>query len=106
MARAAKKTQEIKRNDFDAAVVTRAYEFEDGNISFDMCLDGVYYYQLTLVKYKKSYFVSEPQHKIGKGKKEKWLKYYWLNLSDEATEMITDAVLDFLNDEEKKESEE
>ena len=106
MAKANSKKKEAARRDFDENTqleILRAYEFEDGNISFDCKIDGVSYYQLTVVKHGKSRFVSEQSHKIGKGKTEKWLKYYWLNLSDDAQETLIDAVDQFIEEEEEDE---
>lgn len=98
-----KKKKEVERRDFDENTqleILRAYEFEDGNISFDAKIDGISFYQLTVISKGKTEFVSEPSHKIGKGKDERWLKYYWLNLSDDAQEVLISAVRDFLEEDE------
>lgn len=105
----AKKKKEVERRDFNRDTdleVLRAYKFEDGNISFDAKIDDVCYYQMTVVKSGKKRFISEPSHKIGKGKNEKWLKYYWLNLSDKAQEILIGFVDDFIEENEDEDEDE
>lgn len=84
----------------DDIAIRRTYEFEDGNISFDAEIKGFTFYGMTVVFYKKGKdtlaFVSEPSYKIGKGKKERWLKHYYLNLSDDAQELLISAVQEHL----------
>lgn len=75
--------------------VTRAYEFKDGNISFDMEVNGIKLYGLTLVWYKKEkkYFVSFPARKSG----DQYYKYFYFDIDDELTEAITEAIREKLD---------
>lgn len=52
--------------------VLRAHEFENGNVSFDMLVNGVTIYGCTYIETKKGSFVSFPQRKDKDGK-------YWNN---------------------------
>lgn len=90
MARAARRNQqEVERNNFKNVEILRAIEFKNGGISFDMKADGVCYYNLSIVSGKESDFISEPSRK---GSDDKYYKYYWLNLSQEMTDLIIDMV--------------
>lgn len=99
MARATKK-QETNAVAIESISIKRVYEYEDGNVAFDAEINGFTFYGLTLVRYKKGDFISEPSFKIGKGKKEKWLKHYYLNLDELATTMVIEAVEQALAEEE------
>ena len=67
--------------------ILRCHEFKDGNISFDMILNGIALYGLSLVWYKKEkrYFIGFPSRK---GNDNKYYKYYWF----ETDEVFTEAV--------------
>ena len=76
--------------------VTRAYEFKDGNISFDMMLNGIHLYGLSLVWYKKEkrYFIGFPSKKVG----DQYYNHYWFMAGDELTEAVTLAIESLLED--------
>lgn len=98
-----KEKDEVVRNEVKSLRIIRAYEYEDGDVSFDAEINGFVFYGLTLVRYKKGDFISEPSFKVGKRKKEKWLKHYWLNLSDMANDIVIEAVEQVLEEMEDEE---
>jgi DNA-binding cell septation regulator SpoVG len=99
--RTKKETTEIKRNHFEDGdfTVTRATELESGSVFFDLELCGIKFYSLTVVNGSKGDFISEANRK---GKDGKYYKYYYLNLDDDTSERIIDAVFAKLDDTEKK----
>lgn len=66
--------------------VTRAYEFTNKNVAFDMILNGINFYGLTVVKGKNGDFISFPQRKVG----EKYYSIYYIPLD----ELDADAIMD------------
>lgn len=52
--------------------VLRAHEFDNGNVSFDMLVNGITIYGCTYIETEKNSFVSFPQRKDKDGK-------YWNN---------------------------
>ena len=58
--------------------VTRAHQFEDGGIAFDMIINGVTIYNNKLVEGEKGTFVSFPSRK---GKDGKYYSYVFIKLS-------------------------
>ena len=68
--------------------VTRAYQFDDGNISFDVRIDAVTIYNCSWMQTKKdgSPFVGFPSHKGKDGKT--WYKYAYTQFSDAELEII------------------
>ena len=68
--------------------VTRAHQFEDGNISFDVRIDNVIIYQCSWIQSKKdgSSFVGFPSH-LGKDKKT-YYKYAFTQFTDAELEII------------------
>lgn len=66
--------------------VTRAHQFEDGGIAFDMVVNGVTIYNNKLVEGKKGTFVSFPSRK---GKDDKYYSYAYVELSaDEVADIV------------------
>lgn len=66
--------------------VTRAKEFDNGNISFDMTVDGyVKIYGCTVVDGKDGQFISFPARK---GKDGKWYSHCWCGISESETKEI------------------
>lgn len=66
--------------------IIRAHEFKDGNVAFDMVLNGITLYGLSLVWYKKEkrYFVSFPAKKAD----DRYFNHYWFPVSDDLLETI------------------
>lgn len=81
--------------DLSKVIIKRAYEFDNGNVSFDMEYCGVMLYRNTVVKSKKGgEFISFPSYESN----GKWFNYHWMDLSQEDQEKIIDLVYDSLND--------
>jgi len=93
--RSTKKTERetIKVESFK---ILRAHEFDNGNVSFDMEINGVSLYRLTVVSRKdgKGEFISYPAYENN----GKWYNYCYLALSDEDSDKIIQAVYDNLDD--------
>ena len=92
-----KKTEDKKFmivNDFS---ILRTHEFDNGNISFDLKINGITLYRLSVVSVKDSdrVFIGFPSYQAKDGK---WYNYYYLPLSDEDMDKIINAVYDNLND--------
>ena len=83
-----------------AIVVKRAFEFKNGNISFDMEILGyITIYQCTLVKSKKGdeYFVSFPQYK---GTDNNYYSYCYFKILPEEQDLIEEQIEHILNSKE------
>ena len=91
------KVETINVEDFE---IKRAYEFKNGNIAFDMILNGITFYGLTVVKGKKGDFISFPQRAVKSGKETNYYNYYWIPLDEDDQEDIINNVNDVLQDEE------
>ena len=76
------KKSEVKNREIK---VTRAHQFEDGSISFDMVIDDISIFNSTLREGKNGTFVSFPSRK---GKDGKYYSYVKCDLSKEDTENI------------------
>lgn len=68
--------------------VTRAYQFDDGNISFDIRIDAVTIYNCSWIQKKKdgTTFVGFPSH-LGKDGKT-YYKYAYTQFSDDELDII------------------
>ena len=75
------KNTEIERN----IKVTRAHQFEDGGIAFDMEVNGVTIYGCKIATGKKGEFVSFPSRK---GKDGKYYSYAYCPLTEDQTKDI------------------
>lgn len=66
--------------------VTRCHTFKDGNVSFDMKLNGIQLYGLSLVWYKKEkrYFIGFPSKKSG----NKYYNHFWFPVDDDLLQEI------------------
>lgn len=69
--------------------VTRAHQFEDGSIAFDMEVDDITIYNNTLREGKNGTFVSFPSRK---GKDGKYYSYVKCDLSKEDVENIIEQI--------------
>ena len=76
-----KKSAEIK--------VTRAKQFKDGGVVFDVVINDVTIYGCRVVEYKDSDFVSFPSRK---GSDDKYYNHAYYQLSKEETEDIISQV--------------
>ena len=65
--------------------VTRAHQFEDGNISFDLLVNGVSIYGCKIASGKNGQFVSFPSRKAKDGK---YYSYARVDLTKEETQDI------------------
>ena len=84
--------------------VLRAYEFENGNISFDMEIDGwITLYGLTMIYIEKEdrYFVSFASHQDKKDKNTYWNWYYFNVLPEEQAD-IEEQIEKILEENEKR----
>ena len=72
----------------DSFKVTSAHEFENKNVAFDMTLNGIAFYGLTVVKGKNGDFISFPQRKSG----DKYYNHYYIALSEKDADAIMDEV--------------
>ena len=76
--------KEAQKNDIQ---VTRAHQFDDGSITFDMTVNGVTIYGNRIVEGSKGTFVSFPSRK---GKDNKYYAYAFVQLSaDEVKDIIS-----------------
>ena len=80
----------------DSFKITRAHEFDNGNVSFDMLINGVQIYRLSVVSAKDSdrQFIGFPSYQSN----GKWYNYVYLALSDEDVEKIIDEIYNNLDD--------
>ena len=86
--------REEKNIKVESFKIKRAYEFNNGNVSFDMELNGIKFYSATVVKGKNGDFISWPQRKH----EEDYFSYYWIPLDQEDIDKIIDAVYDKLDE--------
>lgn len=89
-----KKAEEKKNIKVESFEIRRAYEFKNGNVSFDMELNGIKFYSATVVKGKNGDFISWPQRRV----EEDYFSYYWIPLDQEDIDKIIDAVYDKLDE--------
>lgn len=77
--------------------ILRAHEFKNGNISFDMSINGVILNRLTVVSRKdgSGEFISFPSYENN----GKWYNYCYMSLSPEDSDKIIQAVYDNLDEE-------
>ena len=89
-------------------VVKRAFEFKNGNVSFDLEIDGwLTIYSMTLVALHENgkdqeitgYFVSFPQHKDAKGN---YWSYAYFKIIQPEQDVIEDQIQFLLEEVEKK----
>lgn len=89
------KTEEKKSSrkfgnvDFENVAVKEVREFQNGNVGFTLYADGMLFYNLVLVEWNDEQFISYPARKGSDGT---YYKYYYLNLTEETTARIIDAV--------------
>lgn len=90
-----KEKKDIKKIAVTEFNIIRTHVFDNGNISFDATINGMTFYNISLIWSDKlndndgGYFISEPSRKVG----DKYYKYYYLNLNDEGSDKIIDAVV-------------
>lgn len=85
--------------------VRRAYEFKNGNIAFDLTLNGITFYGLTVVKGKKGDFISFPQRAVKSGKETNYYNYFWIPLDEDDQADIIEAVSEKLEEDYEEEEE-
>lgn len=92
-----KKTEDKKFMSVSEFSILRAHEFDNGNISFDLKINGITLYRLSVVSVKDSdrVFIGFPSYQAKDGK---WYNYYYLPLSDVDMDKIINAVYDNLDD--------
>lgn len=92
-----KKTEDKKFMEVNEFSILRAHEFDNGNISFDLKINGITLYRLSVVSVKDSdrVFIGFPSYQAKDGK---WYNYYYLPLSDEDMDKIINAVYDNFDD--------
>lgn len=80
----------------DSFKITRAHEFDNGNVSFDMLINGVQIYRLSVVSAKDSdrQFIGFPSYQSN----GKWYNYCYLALSEDDVEKIINEVYNNLDD--------
>lgn len=78
--------------------IIRAYEFNDGTISFDMDFEGVSLYRVMIRSGKNGDFIAFPSYKGSDGN---YYHYYYINFDEETAEAIIDAVNAKLDSEEE-----
>lgn len=76
--------------------ILRAYEFDDGTISFDMELCGITFYRTMIRKGKNGDFIAFPSYKGSDGN---YYHYYFIPFEDDQAEKIIDAVFKKLDSE-------
>lgn len=75
------------------AKVTRAKQFKDGGVVFDMQVNGVSIYGCRVIESKNGDFISFPSYKGSDGK---YYSHVWVKLSDEDTKAIVKQVEDMI----------
>lgn len=84
----------IKKNATEKNIeVTRAHQFKDDSVIFDMVVNDVTIYGCRIVEGKKGDFVSFPSHKGSDGK---YYSYARVELSDDDIRDIENAINDLL----------
>lgn len=80
----------------DSFKITRAHEFDNGNVSFDMLINGVQIYRLSVVSAKDSdrQFIGFPSYQSN----GKWYNYVYLPLHEDDVEKIINEVYNNLDD--------
>ena len=80
----------------DSFKIARAHEFDNGNVSFDMLINGVQIYRLSVVSAKDSdrQFIGFPSYQSN----GKWYNYCYLALSEDDVEKIINEVYNNLDD--------
>lgn len=86
------KSAESAKSSFDIKV-TRAHEFDNGNVAFDMEINGVTIYGATMIEGKKGDFVSFPSRKGSDGK---YYSHCYAKLTDEDVKNINAQLDDLL----------
>ena len=87
-----RKNTATKKHSFE---VTRAHEFNDGSVTFDLKVDGfVTIYGCRVVESKKGDFIGFPSRK---GKDDKYYSHAYCDLTAEDTNAILDLVSEKLN---------
>ena len=92
-----RKTEDKKFMEVKDFSILRAHEFDNGNISFDLKINGITLYRLSVVSVKDSdrVFIGFPSYQAKDGK---WYNDYYLPLSDGDMDKIINAVYDNLDD--------
>ena len=106
LKRSTAKTEERKAHQM---VVKRAHEFDNGNVSFDLEIDGwITIYNMTLVALHENkkdekeitgYFISFPQHKDKAGN---YWSYAYFKIIQPEQDMIEEQIEHLLDENEKK----
>ena len=78
--------------------ILRAYEFEDGTISFDFDMNGLSFYRCMIRKGKNGDFIAFPSYKGSDGN---YYHYYYINFAEDLAEAIIDAVYAKLDTEDE-----
>lgn len=95
MKKEARKAPEARFN-LESWEITRAHEFEGGNISFDLRINGVTIYGMSLIwnADRKEYWTAFPSRK---GKDGNYYKHVWFPVSDELQKCIVDKIEEMLS---------
>lgn len=83
------KKQENKETAVSELKVTRAHQFDDGNITFDLQVNGVTIYGCKIAEGKNGQFVSFPSRK---GKDGKYYSYAYIALSEDDQKVIFEQI--------------
>lgn len=86
------KKKEVEQTAVEAKV-TRAKQFKDGGVVFDMVVNGVTIYGCRVIEGKNGDFVSFPAYKGSDGK---YYSHVWIKLSDDDTAAIVKQVENML----------
>lgn len=92
--KSAEKTKKFMK--VDSFEITRAHEFDNGNVSFDMIINGVQIYRLSVISAKDSdrQFIGFPSYQSN----GKWYNYVYLFLTEEDSDKIINEVYNNLDD--------
>lgn len=95
MKKEARKAPEERWN-LESWEITRCHEFEGGNISFDMRVNGVTVYGLSAIwdDVKKEYWIAFPSRK---GKDGKFYKHVWFPVNDTFRDCIIKRIEEMLS---------
>lgn len=91
-------TQERKtiKINMDDVNIKRAFEFDNGNVSFDMEYAGITFYRMTVVKTKDGKeFISFPSYESN----GKWYNYFYIPLSEKDQDALIDRVYEVVNED-------
>lgn len=86
---------EKKEGTVIAVKVTRAFAFENGNVSFDLVVNNQFHFNnMRIVEGNTKDFITFPSYK---GKDDKYYSHCWFKIDEELEKQIIELVKEVLN---------